>query len=139
MEAPRLMRDLPMLGWWPLIGGLRISLTVMLLRIAWVFPGAYLPLLVLRKQREREGGLPTWRPVLLVGWCGMRGVVSLAAALDGIKREMADKRLEVSHDVRVAVHEAQSAELLRLRDGAEINDRIFIELQLEIDRKGLAM
>lgn len=139
MEAPRLMRDLPMLGWWPLIGGLLISLTVMLLRIAWVFPGAYLPLLVSRKQRESEGGLPTWRPVLLVGWCGMRGVVSLAAALDGIQREMADKRLEVSHDVRVAVHAAQSAELLRLRDGAEINDRIFIELQLEIDRKGLRM
>ncbi len=56
---------------------------------------------------------------------------------DGAQREMATQRLAVSTDVREAVRAAQSSELLRMRDRAEINDRIYRELQLEIDRKGL--
>jgi monovalent cation/hydrogen antiporter len=49
-------------------------------RLVWVFPGAYLPRLVSRRVREREPA-PTWQAVTVVGWSGMRGVVSLAAAL----------------------------------------------------------
>jgi len=50
------------------------------LRVLWVYPGTYLPLLLFRKIRAREG----WhnpRAVLLVGWAGLRGSVTLAAAL----------------------------------------------------------
>lgn len=53
---------------------------VIVARLAWVFPGAYLPRLLSRGVREREPA-PTWQAVTVVGWSGMRGVVSLAAAL----------------------------------------------------------
>ena len=43
-------------------------------RIAWMFPAAYLPLLVSKRLRRKEGGLPPWRIVTLAGWCGARGV-----------------------------------------------------------------
>lgn len=51
------------------------------------------------------------------------------------ERKSARSRLEVSRDVRRAVWEAQSAELLRLRDAGEINDKDHQDLQLAIDRE----
>ena len=57
-----------------------ISLLTIIIRIIWVFPGAYLPRLLFRSIREKEPN-PGWRSVLLVAWSGMRGVVSLASAL----------------------------------------------------------
>lgn len=61
--------------------GACITAVVIAVRIVWMFAAAYGPLTLFRKLREREGGLPTWRNVLLASWCGMRGAVSLAAAL----------------------------------------------------------
>lgn len=55
-------------------------LVVILVRPVWVFPGAYLPRWLVRSVRETEPN-PGWRNVLIVSWSGMRGVVSLAAAL----------------------------------------------------------
>lgn len=60
--------------------GVIISLLTIVIRIIWVFPGAYIPRLLFRKIREQEAD-PGWKPVLLVAWSGMRGVVSLASAL----------------------------------------------------------
>ncbi len=57
-----------------------ISLTAILVRILWVFPGTYLPRRLSAKIRTREPRPPP-RNVFLVSWAGMRGVVSLAAAL----------------------------------------------------------
>ena len=57
-----------------------ICATVILVRIAWVYPGAYVPRTMIAGIREREGA-PSLRLVFIVGWAGMRGVVSLAAAL----------------------------------------------------------
>ncbi|MEX2136641.1 MAG: Na+/H+ antiporter [Chloroflexota bacterium] len=57
-----------------------VSVTVILVRLAWVFPGTYLPRWLSSKMRKRELP-PAPRNVLVVGWAGMRGVVSLAAAL----------------------------------------------------------
>lgn len=57
-----------------------VSLTVILIRLIWVFPQALLPRLFSRRLRERDP-YPDWRAVLLIGWTGMRGAVSLAAAL----------------------------------------------------------
>jgi CPA1 family monovalent cation:H+ antiporter len=57
-----------------------ISAVVIVVRIVWMFPGAYLPRLLFRHVREREPR-PSPRAVFVVGWTGMRGVVSLAAAL----------------------------------------------------------
>ena len=57
-----------------------ISLVTIAIRILWVFPGAYLPRLLFKRIREKEPK-PDWQAVLLTGWSGMRGVVSLASAL----------------------------------------------------------
>ncbi|MBB5806547.1 CPA1 family monovalent cation:H+ antiporter [Saccharothrix ecbatanensis] len=48
-------------------------------RFLWMYPAAYLPPLLSRRIREREGS-PGWRGVTVLSWAGMRGVVSLAAA-----------------------------------------------------------
>jgi CPA1 family monovalent cation:H+ antiporter len=60
---------------------LAVSAAVILTRIVWTLPNAYLPLVFLKKLREREGGYPKFTGVILASWCGVRGVVSLAAAL----------------------------------------------------------
>jgi Na+/H+ antiporter len=57
-----------------------ISLAVILIRILWVYPAAYLPRLLFKRLRKRDP-YPAWQHVTIIGWTGMRGVVSLAAAL----------------------------------------------------------
>lgn len=53
---------------------------VMVVRIIWVFPATYLPR-YLSKSIYRRDPPPPWRIVVLLSWAGMRGIVSLAAAL----------------------------------------------------------
>lgn len=57
-----------------------ISVAAILIRLIWIFPGAYIPRWLFKSVRNSEPK-PGWRSVLLVGWSGMRGVVSLASAL----------------------------------------------------------
>jgi monovalent cation/hydrogen antiporter len=57
-----------------------VSLTVILVRMIWVFPATYIPRWASRRIRERDPS-PPWRSVSVVAWTGMRGVISLAAAL----------------------------------------------------------
>ncbi|HSL33940.1 MAG TPA: Na+/H+ antiporter [Candidatus Limnocylindrales bacterium] len=57
-----------------------ISITAILVRIVWVFPATYVPRALSAGIRAREA-YPRPRNVFLVSWAGMRGVVSLAAAL----------------------------------------------------------
>jgi monovalent cation/hydrogen antiporter len=59
---------------------LLISFAIILIRIIWVFPASYLPRLIFKKLRKRDP-YPRWEHVTIVAWTGMRGVVSLAAAL----------------------------------------------------------
>jgi Na+/H+ antiporter len=56
------------------------SLTVILVRMVWVFPATYVPRWASRRIRERDPS-PPWRSVSVIAWTGMRGVISLAAAL----------------------------------------------------------
>jgi len=60
--------------------GIIISLLTIIIRIIWVFPGAYLPRILFKRIRQKEAR-PGWRAVFLTAWSGMRGVVSLASAL----------------------------------------------------------
>jgi len=53
---------------------------VIVARILWVFPASYLPRLLF-PDVCRNDPCPDWRSVAIVAWTGMRGVVSLAAAL----------------------------------------------------------
>src|SRR5579864_6916359 len=57
-----------------------ISLTVIIVRVVWAFPAVYLPRVLSRKIRAAEGS-PSWRNVAVASWTGLRGGVSLAAAL----------------------------------------------------------
>jgi CPA1 family monovalent cation:H+ antiporter len=57
-----------------------VNLAVILIRIVWVFPAAYLGRLVSHAPSGPEGNTG-WREVTILAWTGMRGVVSLAAAL----------------------------------------------------------
>ncbi|MHB8481582.1 MAG: Na+/H+ antiporter [Nitrospiria bacterium] len=54
--------------------------TVTLIRIAWTFPGAYVPRWLFHGIRKREER-PRLAHVFIVGWSGIRGSVTLAAAL----------------------------------------------------------
>ena len=67
---------------WPglLAAGLVVSATVIVVRFFWVFPVTYLPRWLWPPLRRREPA-PNWRPPFLVGFTGLRGAVSLAAAL----------------------------------------------------------
>jgi monovalent cation/hydrogen antiporter len=60
--------------------GAVVSLAVIVTRLLWVPVFAYLPRRLSARIRERDP-YPPWQQVLLVGWTGMRGAVSLAAAL----------------------------------------------------------
>jgi CPA1 family monovalent cation:H+ antiporter len=62
-----------------LYGGL-VSLAVVLARFLWIFPATYVPRWVSRSLRERDPA-PSPRSVTVIAWTGMRGVISLAAAL----------------------------------------------------------
>nr|MDQ4041419.1 Na+/H+ antiporter [Actinomycetota bacterium] len=57
-----------------------VCAVVIVTRILFVFPLTYLRLALVRWLRARDP-LPPWRDVTLVAWTGMRGAVSLAAAL----------------------------------------------------------
>ncbi|MGW1792007.1 Na+/H+ antiporter [Streptomyces tubercidicus] len=52
---------------------------VVLSRFVWVFPATFLPRLLSARIRTREPEV-TWTAPVIVGWAGMRGVVSLAIA-----------------------------------------------------------
>lgn len=60
--------------------GAAVCGAVILARIAWVFPMAYFPRLAL-PALYRHSPMPGWRPLTVVAWTGMRGIVSLAAAM----------------------------------------------------------
>ncbi len=214
---------------------LLVSAAVIGARVVWIFPFAYAPLWLSRRLREHEGGYPDLRSVILGAWCGVRGAVSLAAALsvpmllddgkpfpgraeivactlvvilvtligqgvtllplvrrlglsdadpsdtevlsareamlragiarldafcseescpiavyrlrdamsdhlaslqseDATLRSEALQRLTVDADVRRAVYQAKTDALLALRDRSVVNDRVYQELQLELDR-----
>lgn len=57
-----------------------ISATVILVRFLWVFPLTYLPRALSRSLRERDPTPPP-QQITVIAWTGMRGVISLAAAL----------------------------------------------------------
>ena len=61
--------------------GAVFSVLLILLRLAWVFPGARLSYLVRTHFSHHNEKPPKARQIFVVGWTGMRGVVSLAAAL----------------------------------------------------------
>ena len=63
-----------------LLAGLITCLVVIVVRFVWVFPATYLPRWLSARLRARDPA-PPWQASALIGFTGIRGVVSLAAAL----------------------------------------------------------
>jgi CPA1 family monovalent cation:H+ antiporter len=64
----------------PMIAALLIFVVVVIARFLWVYPAAYLPRW-LSKAVARRDPLPPWQFIFLLAFVGVRGVVSLVAAL----------------------------------------------------------
>jgi CPA1 family monovalent cation:H+ antiporter len=78
LQLPTVVEGIDTVDNWELFrDGALIAATVIGVRIAWVFPLTYLPRVVFRDRDAR----PPWRGTVIVAWTGMRGAVSLAAAL----------------------------------------------------------
>ena len=80
LEIPRRSGALLLSGR-PVLVGLSIAAVVILSRIVYIWPAAYVPLWFSKRFRQKEGGYPPALGVTIAGWCGVRGAVSLAAAL----------------------------------------------------------
>jgi Na+/H+ antiporter len=81
LQLPHILSDVGPRSLGPMLKyGAMISLAAILIRIIWVFPAALIPRLLFRSIRERERNY-TPRYTTIIAWSGMRGVVSLAAAL----------------------------------------------------------
>jgi CPA1 family monovalent cation:H+ antiporter len=82
--APRSAMELVALG-------AAVSATAIVARILWVFPATYLPRRLSARIRERDP-YPPANAVFVVSWAGMRGAVSLAAAL-ALPRDVPEREL----------------------------------------------
>lgn len=88
LQLPLIIKDLGHYPFSQILGdGLLISVVTIVVRIIWVFAGAYWQNFFQKKKKTTDG-LPvndeqdsTWKNVLVVAWTGTRGVISLAAAL----------------------------------------------------------
>jgi monovalent cation/hydrogen antiporter len=63
-----------------LADGAIVAVAVILTRLVWIYPATYIPRWAWKRIRERDP-YPPWQHPALIGWAGLRGAVSLAAAL----------------------------------------------------------
>jgi len=66
--------------WVPLLGAAALlGVVVTAVRMLWVFPQAWIPRWLSPRMRKEDP--VSWRELVVVGWMGMRGAVSMATAL----------------------------------------------------------
>src|SRR5271154_1936358 len=82
LQLPYVLAGLPEynIGELVLYGGL-FSLLLIVLRLVWMYPGAYLANVIRRRVLHQSVPMPSAKQIFVVGWTGMRGVVALAAAI----------------------------------------------------------
>jgi CPA1 family monovalent cation:H+ antiporter len=81
LQLPAVLRNVSGFESGEVVGlAVAVCLTVVFVRLVWVFPAAYLPRWLIPSLARRDPAPPR-RAVLILGWGGMRGAVSLAAAL----------------------------------------------------------
>lgn len=81
LQLPDVLRGLQDYPWeWLATWSVAVAGAVILIRLIWVFPGAFITRWFSEKIRCSERP-PSMAGVAVVGWTGLRGVVSLAAAL----------------------------------------------------------
>jgi CPA1 family monovalent cation:H+ antiporter len=57
-----------------------VGAAVIVTRLVWIYPATYVPRFLFPRIRERDP-YPPWQYPTVIGWAGLRGAVSLAAAL----------------------------------------------------------
>ena len=60
--------------------GLLVAVAMIVVRLLWVWPASAVPRWMSASLRKRDP-MPSWRPLTVIGWTGLRGAVSLAIAL----------------------------------------------------------
>jgi CPA1 family monovalent cation:H+ antiporter len=81
LQLPRLLEGVAAEPLGDVVGAaLLVCLAVVLVRLLWIYPAAWLPRALSRRLRQRDP-MPPLAMLTVIGWAGMRGVVSLAAAL----------------------------------------------------------
>jgi CPA1 family monovalent cation:H+ antiporter len=93
LELPGLIEELSSSDQRWLLPSLAIAATLVLVRLAWVYP-----LALIRRRGDGDGGRSVWQVSAVVSWAGARGVIPLAAALsipllDDAGRPLADRDL----------------------------------------------
>src|SRR5664280_2067774 len=92
LQLPMILRGLDR-PWPTVVDGVFAAFGAMVLvRLLWMFPGAYLPRFLSARFRKTHP-YPPWQAVTIVGWAGMRGVVSLAAARAGGRKPVSGAQL----------------------------------------------
>jgi CPA1 family monovalent cation:H+ antiporter len=81
LQARMILSDLDGGGWRRLLlAGALVGAVVIVVRFVWVFPATYLPRRLIPGLAARDPA-PPWRATFLIGFTGIRGVVSLVGAL----------------------------------------------------------
>jgi Na+/H+ antiporter len=81
LQARQIVQSLSGSAWQQYLGAaLIISLVVVIVRFMWVFPATYLPRYLVPRLFSRHPA-PNWRTPFVISFTGVRGVVSLGAAL----------------------------------------------------------
>ncbi|HEX4168156.1 MAG TPA: Na+/H+ antiporter [Bryobacteraceae bacterium] len=82
LQLPSIWSAIGHAGWRKLLlDGLLFSTLLVLIRMIWVYPGAYVASFFRRHLLKQHTEAPAPRQLFVVGWTGMRGVIALAAAL----------------------------------------------------------
>jgi CPA1 family monovalent cation:H+ antiporter len=88
LQLPGILKQLHNYTWVQLISyGIVISLVTIMVRIVWIFAGAWSAKLFKDKKSRQDGVTHrkedeiNWKNVLIISWTGTRGILSLAAAL----------------------------------------------------------
>src|SRR5207248_1449912 len=111
-------------------------------RFAWVFAAGYLPRLIDRRLRARDP-VPAWRQKTVLAWSGMRGAVSLAAALalpltaeaDG----SAEERSLDYQRLRRELLDAERGAVIELRRAGRIDDEVMRRVVRDLDLEDLRL
>ncbi|MCU0495239.1 MAG: Na+/H+ antiporter [Chloroflexaceae bacterium] len=93
LQLPGVLENLAadQIGWGALLWyGLAICIAVIVARFVWMPFGAYGPRLI--PAIRAVDPFPPWQNIVIVSWAGMRGIVSLAAAL-ALPEEMPERNL----------------------------------------------
>jgi monovalent cation/hydrogen antiporter len=81
LQMPAVIAGLDQYSWAQLaLYSISVTLVVIAVRFVWMFLVTYIPRKLFRSAPATDP-LPPWGVISIVGWMGMRGIVSLAAAL----------------------------------------------------------